>query len=114
MSEHDQQVTVIQYCEARGIPVFAIPNGGLRSKRTAAMLKAEGVKAGVPDLFVPVPVEGYAGLFIEMKDVDGRPPRKSQMEWLDLLNSEGYAAYWARGADQAISLIDRYLSYSIG
>lgn len=108
MSEHDQQVAVIGYCEANGIPVFAIPNGGLRSKRTAAMLKAEGVKPGVPDLFIPLPRGEYAGLFVEMKDVKGRPPRASQMEWLDLLNANGYAAYWARGADAAIELIERY------
>lgn len=51
MSEHDQQVAVVEWYDLNGIPVFAIPNGGIRHKRTAAMLKAEGVKAGVPDLF---------------------------------------------------------------
>ena len=110
MSEHDQQVAVVDWCDAHGIPVFAIPNGGLRSKRTAAMLKAEGVKAGVPDLFIPVPKGEFAGLFVEMKDIKGRPPRKSQMEWLELLNSQGYAAYWAKGAEQAIKLIRQYVS----
>ena len=87
MSEHDQQVAVVEYCDAKGYPVFAIPNGGMRHKRTAAMLKAEGVKAGVPDLFLPVPKGGYCGLFVEMKDVNGRKPRQSQMEWLLLLNA---------------------------
>lgn len=110
MSEHDQQVAVIEYCDAKGVPVFAIPNGGLRHKRTAAMLKAEGVRAGVPDLFVPVPNGGYCGLFIEMKDVNGRKPRESQMQWLEALNARGYAAYWAKGAEKAIRLIDAYLS----
>lgn len=110
MSEHDQQVAVVDWCDAHGIPVFAIPNGGLRSKRTAAMLKAEGVKAGVPDLFIPLPRGEFAGLFCEMKDVKGRPPRKSQMEWLELLNAQGYAAYWAKGAEQAIQLIQSYVS----
>lgn len=110
MSEHDEQVAVVQWCELHCVPVFAIPNGGVRHKRTACILKAEGVRAGVPDLFVPVARGGYHGLFIEMKDVNGRPPRKSQMEWLVELNAQGYAAYWARGADSAIGLLQRYLS----
>lgn len=110
VSEHDQQVAVVEWCEAQGIPVFAIPNGGLRHKHTAAMLRAEGVRPGVPDLFVPVPKGDYAGLFVEMKDVNGRKPRQSQMEWLDLLNANGYAAYWARGADEAIRLLERYMA----
>lgn len=110
MSEHDEQVTVVQWCDLHCIPVFAIPNGGMRHKHTAQELKAEGVRAGVPDLFLPVARGGYHGLFIEMKDVNGRPPRKSQMQWLGDLNAQGYAAYCARGADAAIRLIDRYMS----
>lgn len=46
---------------------FAIPNGGLRDKVTAARLKAEGAKAGVWDIFLPVPRGHWHGLFIEMK-----------------------------------------------
>lgn len=51
---------------------FAIPNGGKRDARTAAMLKAEGVKAGVWDVFLPVPAINSAnwkfhGLWLEMK-----------------------------------------------
>ena len=47
--------------------LFAIPNGGHRDIRTAARLKAEGVKRGVPDLFLSIPRAGYCGLYIEMK-----------------------------------------------
>lgn len=47
--------------------VFAVPNGGLRDKITAAKLKHEGVKSGVPDIMVPITCQAYAGLFIEMK-----------------------------------------------
>jgi hypothetical protein len=47
--------------------MFAIPNGGSRDKREAANLKAEGVKSGVPDVFLPVPRHNYLGLFIELK-----------------------------------------------
>jgi hypothetical protein len=59
--------------------MFAIPNGGLRDIRTATNLKAEGVKSGVPDIFLPTPFIAndtdhnnnsyilYCGCFIEMK-----------------------------------------------
>ena len=37
---------------------FAVPNGGARSAITGAILKAEGVRAGVPDWWLPA-----AGIF---------------------------------------------------
>ncbi len=46
---------------------FAVPNGGSRSKTTAAMLRAEGVKPGVPDIFWPIARGGFHGMFIELK-----------------------------------------------
>ena len=39
--------------------MFAIPNGGYRHYRTAADLKSEGVKSGVPDIMLPVARGGY-------------------------------------------------------
>lgn len=47
--------------------MFAIPNGGLRDKVTAARLKAEGARSGVSDIFLPAARYGHNGLFIEMK-----------------------------------------------
>ncbi len=56
--------------------LFAIPNGGTRSKIEAANLKAEGVVPGVADMFLAVYVDhenvghkyqGIHGLFIEFK-----------------------------------------------
>lgn len=109
MSEHDEQVAVVQWCAWRGIRIFAIPNGGYRTKATAKKLKDEGVVPGVPDLFVPLARKGKHGLFIEMKAPKGAKPRPEQVEWLEFLNEEGYAACWARGADAAIEVIERYV-----
>lgn len=106
--EHHEQVVVVKFCELRGIPVFAIPNGGNRDAKTGAFLKAEGVRAGVPDLFIPVPRGGYHGMFIEMKAQGGRKPTGKQKVWLDLLDGQGYMACWARGADDAIDKIEEY------
>jgi len=51
--------------------VFAVPNGGHRSKRTAGLLKATGTLSGVSDLFVIVP--GFPRLICaEVKTSKGR------------------------------------------
>ena len=47
--------------------MYHIPNGGHRNKVTAGRLKAAGVKRGVPDICLPFPLGGYAGLYIELK-----------------------------------------------
>lgn len=47
--------------------LYHIPNGGSRRKSEAGRFKAEGVKAGVPDLFLPAARENFHGLYIEMK-----------------------------------------------
>jgi VRR-NUC domain len=49
--------------------VFAIPNGGVRSKAEAARLKWTGVVAGVPDLAIIAPGERVH--FIECKSPRG-------------------------------------------
>jgi VRR-NUC domain len=55
---------------APGTLVFAVPNGGLRSKTEAARLKWQGVLAGVPDLIVLAPVGRVFAL--EVKTEVGR------------------------------------------
>ena len=53
-----------------------IPNGGKRDARTAANLKKEGVKAGVPDMCLPVARGQYHGLYIELKTRKGKSTEK--------------------------------------
>lgn len=73
MSEHDEQAGFFEWAAySRGkYPeldfMFAIPNGGLRHVTVAQKLKAEGVRPGVPDTFLPVARGGYHGLWIEFK-----------------------------------------------
>lgn len=88
--------------------LFAIPNGGKRDPITAAILKAEGTRAGAPDLFLAVPRGGYAGLFIELKTPCGRV-REEQKEFHARLIGAGYWATVARGWDQARAEIEGYL-----
>ena len=70
-----------------------MPNGGKRNPAEAARFKAMGVKAGVPDLCLPVPMNGYAGLYIEMKysnnKTDGSAERMDQEPKGIRLQSDG-------------------------
>lgn len=77
---------------------FAVPNGGQRDKITAAKLKHEGVKPGVPDVFLPVTCAKYAGLFIEMKRSGDKATKRragttsnEQDDWISYLRSARYA-----------------------
>ena len=108
--EEVEQRNVIIYCAYAGIPVFAIPNGGSRDRREAARLTAQGVKKGVPDLFIPRAAGKFHGLFIEMKREKGGRLSPNQAEWIALLRREGYAAYACPGFDNARAVIDRYLA----
>jgi hypothetical protein len=56
----------------RDLPACAIPNGGRRGPREAALLKAEGVTAGAPDWVLFVPARGTAGLAFEFKSPTGK------------------------------------------
>jgi len=109
MSEHDEQVAVIEYCDLKGYPVFHIPNEAKRSPATAARLRAEGMRPGVPDLCIPVARGDYHSLYIEMK-ADGGKPSEEQSRWIWRLRDEGMCAYVCYGADNAIALIDRYMA----
>ena len=89
--------------------LFHIPNGGDRGKAEAGRLKAQGVKAGVPDLMLPVPRGGYHGLFIELKADKGRLS-EAQKEWIQELQQQGYAATCCKGLDEAMNTITRYMN----
>lgn len=69
--------------------LFHVPNGGQRHTAVAAKLKGQGVKAGVLDLFLPVPRFGRHGLWIEMKTATGTLS-KSQKDWAEFLRGAGY------------------------
>lgn len=72
-SEATEQERVINWARfyAKDFPelelLHHIPNGGSRNQLEAANLKRQGVKAGVPDLCLPVARNGKHGLYVEMK-----------------------------------------------
>lgn len=113
-SEHDEQVAVFRWAqmnEARWPELrwmFAIPNGGARATLTAIKLKAEGVKSGVPDIFLPEPRNDYSGLWIELK-VGKNKATDNQNAWMAGLIECGYAVALCYGAEEAIQVITSYL-----
>ena len=112
-TEHQEQCTVIQYFdlkykEHRG-RLFAIPNGSYKSRAAASSSKREGLRAGVPDLMLPVARKVYHGLFIEMKRTKGSITSKEQKDWHEYLNGQGYLCVVCKGAQSAIYVIDDYM-----
>lgn len=89
--------------------LFAIPNGGARNPREGARLKAEGVKPGVSDLFLPLPRQGRAGLWIEMK-APRKKPTPAQRDWIRRMTRAGYRAECLDDWTDAASAIAAYLA----
>lgn len=95
-----------------GVPerlLFAIPNGGLRNRVVAAKLKAEGVRAGVPDMMLAVPRGAAHGLFIEHKAGNRKPSDEQEVVISDLV-AQGYSVAVSHSYDETVKLISSYLS----
>ena len=90
--------------------LFHIPNGGRRNAAEAARFKAEGVKAGVPDLFLPVARCGKHGLWIEMKRREGGRVSEHQSEWIQQLREQGYGVEVCYGWEEASKVLLGYMS----
>ena len=110
-SEHQIQCAYFDWFRNKhpDLLAWAIPNGGLRMIATAARLKAEGVMAGVPDVFVAVAHAESHGLFLEFKSAKGtvRPTQKIMME---RLRAAGYCCVVVNSIDSAIDATNAYLT----
>ena len=88
--------------------IFHIPNGGSRHPLEAKHLKAQGVRKGIPDLFIPEPCTNAAGLFIEMKRDTRQKPRPEQAEMLAALNNKGYAVALCGNFEHFQKVVNEY------
>lgn len=118
--EHAEQVSLMQWwslqCRRFGIPeqlLFAIPNGGQRNIITAKRMKDEGVRAGIPDLFLAVPRGKFHGLFVEMKKPQGGVVSDSQKSCMKMLSENGYCVTVCHGFIEAKTAITRYLDLNL-
>ena len=89
--------------------LYHIPNGGSRNPIEARHLREQGVKAGVPDICLPVPSQHYTALYIELKRPDGGRVSDAQRRWIAALNRVGCRAVVCHGWDAARVEIERYL-----
>lgn len=88
--------------------IYAIPNGGARTLATGKLLKAEGVRAGVWDVFVPVKIGDHGGLYIEFK-ADKNTLTTEQKEFGRVMYYQrGYLLYIAYSSQDATDAVQRY------
>lgn len=110
--EHNLQTACVNWFRYQ-YPTFskmliAVPNGGRRDAITGAMLKAEGVKAGVADILFLKPNSKYHGLCIELKTPKGRQS-EAQKRWQRSVELLGYRYVILRSIDEFIDEINDYL-----
>lgn len=88
--------------------LFAVPNGGARNAREAAIMKAEGVTPGVADLLLLVQRHGYGCLCMEFKTLTGRQSI-SQKQWQAATEAAGNKYVVIRSFGQFVNEINEYL-----
>lgn len=115
--EHDEQADLFAWADMAQAEhpelamLFAIPNGGQRHPAVAAQLKAEGVKAGVPDIFLACARGRWHGLFVELKRSDrSNHATSAQRAWIEMLRRYGFSAVVAYGCAEAQQAIMSYLA----
>lgn len=88
----------------------AVLGGNIRARAMQMnSLKACGLVVGQADLFLSIPLNGYHGLYIEMKSLTGMTSNE-QDEFLKDMSLQGYDCFVAFGADEAIEKIKSYLN----
>ena len=119
VSEAKHQHAVIKWSQQPAVrsrwPELAllhhIKNETREGAAQVAVDKAMGVKAGVPDLCLPVVRDRYHGLYIEMKTESGRIS-EAQKWWGEKLLEQGYMFEVCHGWKSAVGVLEWYLSLS--
>ncbi len=135
--EGDQQVQCMKWLDAvpapgvPGVPgaklgdfAFAIPNGiwlpgaNVQQRiRVIMTMRRQGMKKGIPDINIALPLHGYHGCIIELKRL---PVAKSsgpattcmgdeQILWLERFRSVGYFCEVAIAVPGFVAAVSRYL-----
>ena len=93
--------------------LHAIPNGGSRNPIEARHLKEQGVKAGIPDIFLPCARGGWHGLYIEMKRRKGGRVSIEQKKMIIALRDQGYCVEVCEGWEEARDIITAYMEAGV-
>jgi len=120
MSEKDEQIAFIQWVDIkkqsnyRYRTIFATPNGAwlagdnLQRSRLMRSLKNQGLRPGVPDIFVAWATAKYGGLFLEFK-FGKNETSEHQDEWISLLKMAGYKVNVVYSFEEAKDIVEKYL-----
>jgi len=104
--EEELQELVARYNDNLGLLWFHPPNGGHRHAAVGAKLKRQGVKAGVPDVWILDTPAGHdcRGVVIELK-VKGRKPTPEQVEWLAALEQRNWLTFCVNGLQEYVNVM---------
>ena len=78
-------------------------------RRRQGIHKAEGAVAGVPDLLLAHPSNGYHGLWIEMKNGKAGRLSDSQKEMIAKLEAQDYACAVCHNMDEFMEIVGEYI-----
>lgn len=101
--ESEIQQSVVQWFRMKypNYIIAAVPNGGFRNSREAAIMQREGVLAGFADLII---ISKQHILFLELKTPIGVLSKK-QKEFQKKVNNLGFQYVVCRSFDQAVMVI---------
>lgn len=90
----------------------AVHNQGHGDKIRGNMAKAEGVRKGVADTFLPARRNGWPGLYIELKKPGkGKTLSKEQIEFGVYVKEQGYGWIMCEGWESARDVLIQYLTW---
>lgn len=107
-AEDVQQIIVMEWVRNRtNLPVIHVANQRQTSPQHGMLLKRMGVRPGVSDMFFPRSGLTAKGLWVELKTKTGKMT-PLQIDFLEQMIEEGYAAEVAYGAEEAITKIKKF------
>ena len=89
--------------------LFSVPNGGYRTKTTAANMKAEGQLSGVSDLILLVRKGKCGALLLEAK-IKGNYQSPTQKEWQKRIEADGYKYAIFHTTEEFSQIVNDYLN----
>ena len=106
IEEHIKVAQLLRMTLVPGWMWFHCPNGEVRDKRTAAKLKAMGVRPGVSDFILIAPPNGCVHC-LELKR-GGLKPTPEQLDFLHEVKAAGGRANWANSFDGAVQILKQW------
>lgn len=95
--------------------LFAVPNGGGRRAKEAAIMKDEGVTAGVSDLLLLESRGGWGCLCLEAKrNKKGSVQSKAQKAWQEAAERAGNLYEVFRTFEEFKTIVDYYMALPAG